>query len=141
MRDIDTDICICAAEYERINGSGDCVATCASIDENSKRSSMDDSCVCEETHEKHDKSANLCEIKCTGDKSFRDLQDNGNCRAPLCADNVGGLNKTLTLPSGKCITRLNCAEDSYYVRAQEGDTQCVCSDEDDYIWEADSDKA
>jgi hypothetical protein len=136
MRDIDTDICICAAEYERINGSGDCVATCASIDENSKRSSMDDSCVCEETHEKHDKSANLCEIKCTGDKSFRDLQDNGNCRAPVCADNAAGLGgpgtegATLTLPNDVCITPAECNDDkSEGFKVSSSDpTKCICND-------------
>ena len=129
MRDIDTDICICAAEYERINGSGDCVATCASIDENSKRSSMDDSCVCEETHEKHDKSANLCEIKCTGDKSFRDLQDNGNCRAPVCADDddIDNPGATLTLPApGNCISTEDCTNNADLVVSND---LCICSDE------------
>ncbi len=71
-----------------------CVTNCP---DNEKRIDGTDTCECEDSHEKHSYgsgSNNLCVLRCDageeGDTdTYRD-RSSGDCRAPLCRDNVDG---------------------------------------------------
>jgi hypothetical protein len=50
----------------------------------------------------------------------------GDCRAPVCADDVNGDGKTLELPSGVCIEGGDCHDVSGLGYYNSDDNVCSC---------------
>jgi hypothetical protein len=99
-------VCECTdSDHEEVDVLGlglMCMAPCGTDME--RTSHANPTCVCVTLYED---LAGTCVLACTGD-DIRDSLDD-SCRAAVCADNVNGDNKMLTLPSGECISDTDCS--------------------------------
>jgi hypothetical protein len=94
-------VCKCTAG-EEVTATNSCETPC---EQTIETRNTDGLCVCVSTHEKVN-NAGSCVVKCTN-VEVRDTSS-GDCRAAVCTDNVNSDDKTLTLPSGNCISDADC---------------------------------